>query len=195
MVLSGELTPVRNAHRFDEAALERYLQAHVPDFRGPLHVRQFEGGQSNPTYLLDSAQHRYVLRRKPPGPLLPSAHQVEREYRVLTALAGTDVPVPRTVLLCQDDAVIGMATQIPCREQATDSLRFAMTGRHLDDQVTEPSGGALHQGGVERGHVARVLVSLVNVLFERCQIIPAQLLSEADQQLVHLGEFARRQVA
>ncbi len=109
MAPPGELTPVRNAHRFDEAALQRYLQAHVPDFRPPLRVRQFEGGQSNPTYLLEDAQRRYVLRRKPPGPLLPSAHQVEREYRVLTALAGSAVPVPRTYALCEDEAVIGTA--------------------------------------------------------------------------------------
>ncbi|HKJ00769.1 MAG TPA: phosphotransferase [bacterium] len=104
-----DVAPVRSAHRFDEAALGRYLEAHVAGFRGPLRVRQFEGGQSNPTYLLEDAQRRYVLRRKPPGHLLPSAHQVDREYRVLTALAATDVPVPRTYCLCEDDTVIGTA--------------------------------------------------------------------------------------
>ncbi|HXG02123.1 MAG TPA: phosphotransferase [Candidatus Binatia bacterium] len=94
-------------HRFDEGALERYLEKHVPGFRGPLTVRQFRGGQSNPTYYLDTPGRAYVLRRKPPGKLLPSAHAVDREYRVMTALAGTGVPVPRTYLLCEDPDVIG----------------------------------------------------------------------------------------
>jgi aminoglycoside phosphotransferase (APT) family kinase protein len=104
-----DVAAVRDAHRFDEAALQRYLEARVEGFRGPLRVWQFQGGQSNPTYLLEDAARRYVLRRKPPGQLLPSAHQVDREYRVLTALAGTGVPVPRTYCLCEDDAVIGTA--------------------------------------------------------------------------------------
>ena len=98
---------VREAHRFDVAVLERYLQDRVGDFAGPLTVRQFMGGQSNPTYHLSTPRAQYVLRRKPPGKLLPSAHAVDREYRVITALAGSGVPVPRTYILCQDDAVIG----------------------------------------------------------------------------------------
>jgi aminoglycoside phosphotransferase (APT) family kinase protein len=95
------------SHRFDEAALERYLERHVDGFRGPLSVRQFRGGQSNPTYHLTAGSGEYVLRRKPPGKLLPSAHAVDREYRVLTALGRTDVPVPRTYALCEDPGVIG----------------------------------------------------------------------------------------
>ena len=98
---------VREAHRFDVTVLERYLQDRVGDFAGPLTVRQFMGGQSNPTYHLSTPRAQYVLRRKPPGKLLPSAHAVDREYRVITALAGSGVPVPRTYALCQDDAVIG----------------------------------------------------------------------------------------
>ncbi len=98
---------VREAHRFDVAVLERYLQDRVGDFAGPLTVRQFMGGQSNPTYHLSTPRAQYVLRRKPPGKLLPSAHAVDREYRVITALAGSGVPVPRTYVLCQDDTVIG----------------------------------------------------------------------------------------
>ncbi len=104
--MSG-LADVRDVHRFDIAALEHYLGEHVADFRGPTTVRQFQGGQSNPTYLLETPRRTYVLRRKPPGRLLPSAHAVEREYQVITALAGTGVPVPRTYLLCEDQAVIG----------------------------------------------------------------------------------------
>jgi aminoglycoside phosphotransferase (APT) family kinase protein len=99
--------PVAEAHRFDVAALEAYLRAHVEGFRGPLEVEQFKGGQSNPTYRLRAGDKRYVLRRKPPGTLLPSAHAVDREYRVITALASTDVPVARTYVLCTDESIIG----------------------------------------------------------------------------------------
>jgi len=99
--------PVREAHRFDERKLESYLQARVDGFAGPLSVFQFAGGQSNPTFVLDTAGRRYVLRKKPPGVLLPSAHAVEREYRVITALGKTSVPVPRTFALCDDPSIIG----------------------------------------------------------------------------------------
>jgi aminoglycoside phosphotransferase (APT) family kinase protein len=102
-----ETTHVREAHRFDEKALTEYLAEQLPGFHGPIEVRQFEGGQSNPTFIVDSAEKRYVLRKKPPGQLLPSAHQVEREYRIMKALKGTDVAVPEVHLLCLDTAVIG----------------------------------------------------------------------------------------
>src|SRR5262245_2017327 len=103
---------VREQHRFDVAALERYLAERIPGFRGPLDVRQFRGGQSNPTYHLAAGGRDYVLRRKPTGKLLPSAHAVDREYRVITALGRTDVPVPRTYVLCEDDAIIGTACYV-----------------------------------------------------------------------------------
>ena len=93
--------------RFDEAALARWLEGHVEGFRGPLKVSQFKGGQSNPTYRLDSADRSYVLRRKPPGKLLPGAHAVEREYRVISALGTAGFPVPRVYGVCEDEAVIG----------------------------------------------------------------------------------------
>ena len=99
--------PVQDRHRFDVGALERHLAAHLPGFSGPLTVSQFRGGQSNPTFLLSAGGRHYVLRRKPPGKLLPSAHAVDREYRVLRALHGTDVPVARPWLLCEDESVIG----------------------------------------------------------------------------------------
>lgn len=92
---------------FDVAALEAYMRAQVAGFRGPLRVEQFAGGQSNPTYLLTGGEMQYVLRKKPGGTLLPSAHAVDREYRVITALRDTGVPVPRTYALCEDPAVIG----------------------------------------------------------------------------------------
>ena len=100
---------VQERQRFDLGALEAYLRLNIEGFRGPLAVEQFKGGQSNPTFKLTAGGKRYVLRRKPAGKLLPSAHAVDREYRVITALARTDVPVARTHCLCEDDSVIGSA--------------------------------------------------------------------------------------
>jgi len=95
--------------RFDEGALHSYMQRHVEGYEGPLTVEKFKGGQSNPTYLLTTPSRKYVLRRKPPGKLLPSAHAVEREYRVMSALGPLGFPVPKTFANCEDDAVIGTA--------------------------------------------------------------------------------------
>src|SRR5579872_7037803 len=92
--------------------LEAWLAAHVEGFRGPVVAERFAGGQSNPTYRLAAASGLYVLRRKPPGPLLPSAHAVDREFRVMRALAATAVPVPRVLALCEDDGVVGSAFYI-----------------------------------------------------------------------------------
>jgi aminoglycoside phosphotransferase (APT) family kinase protein len=91
------------------ARLEGWMRDHIDGFHGPLAAEQFEGGQSNPTYKLLSSAGSYVLRRKPLGQLLPSAHAVDREYRVMRALSGTDVPVPKVYALCEDDSVIGSA--------------------------------------------------------------------------------------
>lgn len=90
-----------------EAELEAWMAAEVPGFRGPLALTRLSGGQSNPTWRVDAASGRYVLRQKPVGKTLPSAHQVDREFRVMQALAGTDVPVPRVHALCRDEAVMG----------------------------------------------------------------------------------------
>jgi len=99
--------PVAAQHTFDEAGLARYLRAQVEGFSGDLKVEQFKGGQSNPTFMLTAGGHRYVMRRKPPGVLLPSAHAVDREFRVISALANTEVPVARAYTLCEDASVIG----------------------------------------------------------------------------------------
>jgi aminoglycoside phosphotransferase (APT) family kinase protein len=93
--------------RFDESALAEWLEAHVEGFAGPVQVSQFKGGQSNPTYRLDTLGAAYVLRRKPPGRILPGAHAVEREYRVLAALGAQGFPVPKVHGLCEDESVIG----------------------------------------------------------------------------------------
>jgi aminoglycoside phosphotransferase (APT) family kinase protein len=100
-------TAVREGHRFDEASLAAWMAANVEGFAGPLHVEQFKGGQSNPTYKLVTPSRGYVLRRKPPGQLLKGAHAVEREAKVLSALGSVGFPVAHVYGLCTDDAVIG----------------------------------------------------------------------------------------
>jgi aminoglycoside phosphotransferase (APT) family kinase protein len=100
---------VSEALRFDETRLADYLAQQIDDFARPLGVRQFRGGQSNPTYQLITPNRRYVLRRKPPGKLLPSAHAVDREYRAIAALYPTGFPVARPYVLCEDETVIGTA--------------------------------------------------------------------------------------
>ncbi len=114
------------AQALDTAALEGWLSAHVEGFAGPLSLEQFKGGQSNPTYLLKTPAAQYVMRSKPApvAKLLPSAHAIEREFQVMGALAGTDVPVPAMLALCEDEAVIGRAFYV---------MEF-MPGRVLWDQ-------------------------------------------------------------
>jgi aminoglycoside phosphotransferase (APT) family kinase protein len=103
--------PVQERHRFDVPALEGYLRERIAGFRGPLEVVQFRGGQSNPTYLLTTPAERYVMRAKPAptAKLLPSAHAVDREFRVMAALGTAGLPVARMHALCEDEAVIGRA--------------------------------------------------------------------------------------
>ena len=91
----------------DAGALDAWASAHVESWRGPSVAKKFPTGQSNPTYLIEAASGRYVLRRKPPGKLLKSAHMIEREYRVLKALESTGFPAPRALALCEDERVIG----------------------------------------------------------------------------------------
>lgn len=106
-------------HRFDERRLRDYLAVQLEGFSGDCRVRQYQCGQSNPTFHLQTAAGEYVLRKRPPGKLLPSAHAVDREFRVMQALAHADVPVPRMLHLCQDEAVIGQTffvmQQVPGR--------------------------------------------------------------------------------
>jgi len=104
----GEVGSVREGSRFDEARLARYLNGMIPGFGGPMVVKQFEGGQSNPTFLLETRSCKYVLRRKPEGVLLKSAHAVDREFRIIKALSvAGGIPVPQALLLCEDDSIIG----------------------------------------------------------------------------------------
>jgi aminoglycoside phosphotransferase (APT) family kinase protein len=109
---SASLRPVDPRHAFDADRLRQWLRAHLSDAPASLTVTQFESGQSNPTYLIEAAGRKRVLRRKPAGTLLPSAHAVEREFRVMRTLANTKVPVPQCLALCEDSAVIGSAFYI-----------------------------------------------------------------------------------
>jgi aminoglycoside phosphotransferase (APT) family kinase protein len=102
-----EVGPVADRHRFDEQSLARYLERNLAGYRGPLTVQQFAGGQSNPTFCLRDGGRHLVLRKKPPGQLLPSAHAVDREFRVIRALGEVGYPVPKAHLLCEDPSIIG----------------------------------------------------------------------------------------
>ena len=97
----------KQTQQLDTSRLGKYLVEHIPGFTLPITVDKFDGGQSNPTFKLSTPDNAYVLRRKPPGELLKSAHAVDREFRVISALANTDVPVPKTYVLCEDESVIG----------------------------------------------------------------------------------------
>jgi aminoglycoside phosphotransferase (APT) family kinase protein len=104
---SADVTTIRPGHEFDIDRLSQYLASHLEGVSGALTARQFRGGQSNPTFLVEACGRRFVLRKKPPGQLLPSAHMIEREYRVMHALRESGVPMIRTHLLCEDASVIG----------------------------------------------------------------------------------------
>jgi aminoglycoside phosphotransferase (APT) family kinase protein len=95
--------------RFDVGRLDAYLRDRIAGFAGPIAISQFKGGQSNPTYLVETPLRRYALRRKPPGKLLPSAHAVDREHRVISALHAQGFPVAQPLLYCADDSIIGTA--------------------------------------------------------------------------------------
>lgn len=103
----GTIGEVKSAHAFEVARLEAYLQGRIKGFKGPLKARQFEGGQSNPTYFLETPDRNYVMRRKPPGVLLASAHAVDREFRVLSALHALDFPVPEPLVYDDDPEIVG----------------------------------------------------------------------------------------
>jgi len=145
--------PVAEKQRFDVARLEAYMRAHVEGYAGSLEAEQFKGGQSNPTYRLSAGGKRYVMRAKP-GPaakLLPSAHAVDREFRVISALGKTDIPVPRTYALCEDEGVIGRAFYI----------MDYVEGRVLWDQSL-PGMGTAERTAIY-GEMNRVIAALHNV--------------------------------
>jgi aminoglycoside phosphotransferase (APT) family kinase protein len=107
IIATTEAGEIRRGHEIDTSRLGGYLRSAIPGFPASFGLRQFTGGQSNPTYLIEADDRAFVLRKKPPGHLLPSAHQIEREYRIMAALQDTDVPVPRLIGLCEDSGIIG----------------------------------------------------------------------------------------
>ena len=128
-------SPVQERHRFDVASLASYLRRSIDGFAGPLQVEQFKGGQSNPTFLLRTPARSYVLRRKPPGKLVPSAHAIEREYRVMTALRDSAVPVPHMFCLCEDVDVIGSAFYVMEHVQGRILWEPALSGFRADERA------------------------------------------------------------
>ena len=158
-----ELTQVREAHKFDEAALAEYMQTHVEGFTGPLSIKQFEGGQSNPTFQLITPNQTYVMRKQPPGELLPSAHQVDREFKVMAALWDTPVPVPKMYCLCEDTSIIGTKFYI-----------MEMVEGRLFTETRLPNSSKSERNAIYLD-LARVLAELHNV----------------DPVAVGLGEFGR----
>ncbi|MHC1949931.1 phosphotransferase [Bradyrhizobium sp. UFLA06-06] len=150
--------PVAEQHRFDVEALAAWLHANIEGFRGPLTVEMFKGGQSNPTYKLNTPSRSYVVRAKP-GPvakLLPSAHAIEREFAVMSGLAGTEVPVPRMYALCEDESVIGRAFYI---------MEY-MQGRVLWDQSLPDATPAQRSDIYDE--MNRVIAALHTVKFAEC---------------------------
>src|SRR5215218_6883450 len=135
--------------------LAAWLNSHVEGFRGPLAAERFAGGQSNPSYRLDAASGQYVLRRKPSGPLLPSAHAVDREFRVMRALAETAVPVPRVHALCDDESVIGSVFYV---------MEF-LDGRIFWDQRLPEIADAAERGAMFDS-INAVIAALHNVAYE-----------------------------
>lgn len=174
----GRVGDIAPAQRFDQDRLEAWLRGVLDDFGTGLDVRQFQGGASNPTFLLTTGTadgpRRYVLRKKPPGELLASAHQVDREYRVMKALSGTGVPVPRMRALCEDPDVIGTAfyvmdflegrifrdAALPGLEPAEraaiyDQLNATLARLHQVDYAAVGLGDYGRQGGYFERQIAR----------------------------------------
>jgi len=127
--------PVEERHRFDVARLEQFLRGKIDDWRGPLTIEQFKGGQSNPTYRISAGGRRYALRRKPPGKLLPSAHAVDREYKVIKALHGVGFPVAKPWVLCEDESVIGTAFYVMDCVEGRVLWDQALPGMSRDDRA------------------------------------------------------------
>jgi aminoglycoside phosphotransferase (APT) family kinase protein len=141
----------QSTQTLDLEAVDAYLRANLPGYEGPLEADKFATGQSNPTFLLKTPTRNYVLRRKPPGVLLKSAHAVDREFRVQKALAGTDVPVAQMHLLCEDDDVIGSAFYIMDH----------MDGRNFTDPTMEGADNATRTAVID--DMNRVLAALHSV--------------------------------
>lgn len=148
--------PASPRHAFDAGSLEDWLKANLEEYRGPLEISQFEGGQSNPTFLLAAASGDYVLRKQPPGQLLQSAHAIDREFRVMRVLAGSEVPVPSALAYCEDAGVIGTPFYL---------MRF-LAGR-IDSDPLLPALAPGQRAAAYDGMV-RALAAMHKFDWERC---------------------------
>jgi aminoglycoside phosphotransferase (APT) family kinase protein len=199
---------------FDLERLGTFLAARLPDFAGPLAVRQFKGGQSNPTYLLETSARRYVLRRKPPGKLLPSAHAVDREFRIISALHAQGFPVAAPVLYCADESIVGTPFYVmghvegrvvwePHMPDATPSERAAvydaMNGTLARLHAFDPAAIGLADFGRGESYVARQVerwskqyraseTEAVDEMEKLIAWLPAHLPPPAPVRLVH-GDY------
>ncbi|HEX7391239.1 MAG TPA: phosphotransferase family protein [Acidiphilium sp.] len=158
-----KLVEVLPQHRLDEAALFAYLAGHLDGFAPPARLRQFQGGQSNPTFLIETDAVRYVLRKKPPGRLLPSAHQIDREYRIQSALADSGVPVASMLHFCADPAIIGTEFYVMAH----------VDGRVFHD-VMMPGLSSAERGAIQRGLIETIAA-----------------LHRVDDRAVGLGDYGR----
>ena len=140
----------------DEVFLASYLEANIEEFTGPLTASKFAGGQSNPTFKIDAASGSYVLRRQPPGKLLKSAHAVDREYRVLAALADTDVPVAKVYHLCEDPEIIGSMFYL---------MEFCDGNVHWDSELENITSN--QQRGQMYDEMSRVMAAIHSVDLEK----------------------------
>jgi aminoglycoside phosphotransferase (APT) family kinase protein len=212
----GTATPVAVLpnHRFDEGRLAAYLSERLPGFATPCRISQFQGGQSNPTFHLATPNGSYVLRKQPPGVLLPSAHAVDREFMVMRALYGTAVPVPRMLLLCTDTAVIGQMfyvmqyvygrvfteaslPQVPAAERAAiyASMNETLAALHRID----PAGAGLGGFGRPQGFLTRQIArwSRQYAAAQLPQCVAMEHLMQwlaaqdpgADEVAIHHGDF------
>ena len=131
----GDVVDVKAAHRFDTARLEAFLRDSISGFAGPMALRQFESGQSNLTYLVTTPERAYVLRRKPPGVLLKSAHAVDREFRVMRKLGEVGFPVPEALVLCEDESVVGTMFYVMAHVPGRVFLDCSMPDLSRDERV------------------------------------------------------------
>ncbi|MBU2999750.1 phosphotransferase family protein [Roseovarius nubinhibens] len=208
------LIGVSAALSFDEAALQSYLKDQLPGFSGDLEVRQFNAGQSNPTYQLATGAKKYVLRKKPPGTLLPSAHAVDREYRVMHALRDTPVPVPEMLHLCTDPSIIGTEfyvmemvegrvfhdPSLPGLSPAERSAFYHSFIKALADlHAVKPEAVGLGDFGKPKGYLSRQVsrwsqqyaateTETITAMNELMDWLPANLPEDDEASIVH-GDF------
>jgi aminoglycoside phosphotransferase (APT) family kinase protein len=202
-------------HRFPKGPLEDYLVENIDGFKRPLTVQQFQGGMSNPTFLLTSGEgHTYVMRKKPPGELMPSAHAVDREFRVITALGPTDMPVPKTYVLCEDESIVGTAfyvmehvqgrvfinnrlpdVSVSERTHIFDSMNQALATLHMVDYQTVGLEGFGREGGYSTRQIKRWSQQYVNAktnaiptMDNLIEWLPANIPADDSTTIAH-GDF------